>query len=991
MGNKKQNLFKKGFITLEFIIIGALLLIGGIYTYTQMRPSVEKTQEEGSIMMSDEDAKLQTPIGTSGQDLVSGITLTPSTIFLRDVGSTGSSTVRLTPEDSYRVGLKWEPFFNQSYSEMVEKREGYDVEVKGLKRGVSKYKVTTNSESNASATLTVQVGQPTDYAISPDEATIDMSRKQALKIIAKDGDYGNIKVESWSITQGDKIGSLAVSDDKLSAILSTDGPTNGGTITIKVVINDLDYGIKKDVYSQIKVNKDYRTKFELNKGKGDFPDLVAAATREMTIPSHKPTRIGYTFTGWKLSVGDDIYSPGEKYKMPAQDNTMTAQWTANNYRITYDLNYDGKIHSTKELAYETPLGELPVPTRDGCSFDGWFTEPTGGEQIYDSTLVPLNGATYYAHWTRLNYKLTYDLAGGTGNFPAQTIRYGDSITLSSLAPTRTAYTFKNWKSNFYNKTYSPSGKYEMPYKDDKMTAQWEPVKYKINYVTNGGTISGTPKTEYTIEQDVTMPSISRSGYNFAGWYSNSSFSGSAVSTLPKGNYGDKTFYAKWNAKSFTLSFNGNGGTPSRSTQTVSYASAVGALPTASRTGYTFTGWYTAASGGTQYSASTTYSVVGNTTLYAHWSANTYTVSFNANGGSVSPGSKTVTYNSSFGSLPTPTRTNYTFQGWYYGGTYISSGSTYGYAGNITLTASWKQTATYVSFYNDITGASSGYNVGVGSSMTAPGFSASGYYRSSWTSTNSSVVSVSGNTVTVRAAGGSTTIRSNWVLNHPGMATSFSGWAQTRAWRMNASAAGGVTYYYKSMGTDTNPTCPYAGAQQQPSGWTATQGQNATHSRYGCTKVCAGTNYDGSSRCSSALRFYIGADNQKPSTDGAVATMYCGADKKNNGNSVCSGSYNIMWWNWHRRNDSMQTVDGVRVQNIRASTKSNMSSIAYSVSYGNTKPSNYTKWTDRGVTWTDFGNSSGAWTGHNRQNGNKMWYFEQANRMDRAGNISAWAD
>ena len=90
------------------------------------------------------------------------------------------------------------------------------------------------------------------------------------------------------------------------------------------------------------------------------------------------------------------------------------------------------------------------------------------------------------------------------------------------------------------------------------------------------------------------------------------------------------------------------------------------MPTASYTGYDFLGWCTSISGGSQVTSSTTVKNAYNHTLYARWSAKSYTVTFDANGGTVNPSSKNVTYNSEYGTLPTPARTGYTFNGWYTG-------------------------------------------------------------------------------------------------------------------------------------------------------------------------------------------------------------------------------------------------------------------------------------------------------------------------------------
>ena len=150
-------------------------------------------------------------------------------------------------------------------------------------------------------------------------------------------------------------------------------------------------------------------------------------------------------------------------------------------------------------------------------------------------------------------------------------------------------------------------------------------------------------------------------------------------------YNYKQFSSEWGTCNVT--FNANGGTVSPTTRAVASGAAVGTLPTPTRSGYTFAGWYTAASGGTKIYASTT--ITANVTYYAHWTAKKYTVTFNANGGTVSPTTRTVTHGGAIGSLPTPTRSGYTFAGWYTtanGGTKISSSKMI--TANVTYYAHW---------------------------------------------------------------------------------------------------------------------------------------------------------------------------------------------------------------------------------------------------------------------------------------------------------------
>lgn len=147
--------------------------------------------------------------------------------------------------------------------------------------------------------------------------------------------------------------------------------------------------------------------------------------------------------------------------------------------------------------------------------------------------------------------------------------------------------------------------------------------------------------------------------------------------------------------SYTVSFNANGGTGAPGSQTRWYGEVIYLSSTRpTRTGYVFKGWAKSPSGAVEYQPGSAYGLDANTTLYAIWSPETYTISFNANGGSGAPGNQTKTYGQTLTLSSTrPTRTNYNFIGW---GT--SSGSTsaayqpggsYTSNGNATLYAVWQ--------------------------------------------------------------------------------------------------------------------------------------------------------------------------------------------------------------------------------------------------------------------------------------------------------------
>lgn len=232
--------------------------------------------------------------------------------------------------------------------------------------------------------------------------------------------------------------------------------------------------------------------------------------------------------------------------------------------------------------------------------------------------------------------------------------------------------------------------------DVYLTVTTSETDYTLSYNANGG--SGAPASQKVTGVGSATATISsttptRTGYNFNGWAT--SASGSAI-YQPGGSITiskNTTLYAVWQEKTYTVSYNkGANGTGTNTTATKTYGVVLtlkGAIFT--RTGYTQTGWATSDGGSKAYELSGSYTANKAVTLYPFWTAKTYSVTFNANGGTVSTTSKTVTYGQTYGTLPTPTRIGYKFDGWFTeasGGTQVKSSTTVSITANQTLYAHW---------------------------------------------------------------------------------------------------------------------------------------------------------------------------------------------------------------------------------------------------------------------------------------------------------------
>ena len=305
-----------------------------------------------------------------------------------------------------------------------------------------------------------------------------------------------------------------------------------------------------------------------------------------------------------------------------------------------------------------------------------------------------------------NYTITYNGNGSTsGTNPANTTGNGGvTLATNSGSLAKTGYTLTGWNTlaNGTGTHYATGASYSLT-ADVTLYAEWTPNTYTITYNGNGST-GGTVPAVTTGNGAVTLRTNSgtlvKAGYTFAGWNTlangtGTSYSAGAAYTLG----GDVTLYAEWTLNTYTITYAPNsatGGTSPADTTgngTVTLASNSGTL---TRVGYTFTGWNSAANGtGTHYATGASYSLTGNVTLYAEWTPNIYTITYDANtatGGTapaVTTGNGAVTLRANTGTL---VRAGYTFQGWNTQadgqGTNYAVAYSYNLTADITLYAEW---------------------------------------------------------------------------------------------------------------------------------------------------------------------------------------------------------------------------------------------------------------------------------------------------------------
>ena len=428
--------------------------------------------------------------------------------------------------------------------------------------------------------------------------------------------------------------------------------------------------------------KSYTVTYNANGGSGAPGVQTKKYFTNLKLSSTIPTRTGYSFGGWGTTSTDTSinYSPGDTYSSNSSI-TLYAIWNRNKYTVSFNANGGSGAPASQTKLYGLDMTlSSTVPTRSGYTFKGWGTSSTSTTASYQpgGTYTSNSARTLYAIWESnapTTYTVSYNANGGSGAPASQTKTHGVTLTLSSTKPTRSGYTFLGWStsSSATSASYSAGGSYSTN-ASCTMYAVWSCSHSSTSqhYVTgcdwertcnNCGVVTATGTTH--------------GPYSYSDWVY---YSTSQHRRTKSCDYGDYSTY-EYGSHSKTTEYEQYSSTQHKY---YSYCSTCASMiGSASYEAHDFT---STTSGGKTVS-------VCNDCGYTKESVQTYTVSYNANGGSGAPASQTKTYGVTLTlSSVVPTRTGYEFKGW---GTSSAStspsylaGASYSNNASITLYAIW---------------------------------------------------------------------------------------------------------------------------------------------------------------------------------------------------------------------------------------------------------------------------------------------------------------
>lgn len=297
------------------------------------------------------------------------------------------------------------------------------------------------------------------------------------------------------------------------------------------------------------------------------------------ITPYTYTKEGYTISAW---------SPAVPATMPAENLTVSATSTVNTYTVTYQVN--GETVHEDAVPYGAEIKPYTY-TLTGYTVGAW------NEDI--PATMPARDLTLTADATVNTYTVTYVVDGKQVHEDA--VPYGTAIPAYTYS--KTGYTFSGWDAALPE---------TMPAQNLTLNGTTTVNAYTITFDSNGGSAVASVTADFGTA--LTQPEDpTRMGYTFRGWYTDTALTKAFLFTTMPAE--DVTLYAKWEANTYTLHFDSDGGSAAAD-QTVTYGQPYGALPTPEKQGYTFTGWQMA--DGTAVNANLTVTRTEDHTVYAVW-------------------------------------------------------------------------------------------------------------------------------------------------------------------------------------------------------------------------------------------------------------------------------------------------------------------------------------------------------------------------------------
>ncbi|MTD40122.1 LPXTG cell wall anchor domain-containing protein [Erwinia sp. CPCC 100877] len=433
------------------------------------------------------------------------------------------------------------------------------------------------------------------------------------------------------------------------------------------------------LYARFSINQ-YAVHYVID---GTIVESVSADYYSLLNKPADPSKEGYSFIGWYDEETGDKWDFAQG-KVPAQELTLTARFTKNNYTLTFD---NEGATTSRQIDFDELVQEPTAPVKTGYTFTGWYDEETDTKWDFAVNKMPSKNKTLIARYTINHYTVTFDYDGTT---TTESVVFNELVPKPADPQTPAGYVFTGWKAT--------SGLSLWDFDNDKMSAgdltlvaQFDPLDQVIILDFNGGTGAGSTEITAPTDSPVDLDAIkvpTKLGYQFVGWF-NGDEQVSGTISMPVGGL---SLQARWEAADQVIRFESNGGIGVASiiAKTDSVVT-IDDQQTTTRAGYEFLGWYDE----NEQQVSGEYTVpAGGAILTAKWAAQEQTITFDVNGGDINTQPTAIVMPTDtevdLSAVANPKKAGYHFVGWFDAEGKTYSGIILMPAGGLALTAQWQQ-------------------------------------------------------------------------------------------------------------------------------------------------------------------------------------------------------------------------------------------------------------------------------------------------------------
>jgi uncharacterized repeat protein (TIGR02543 family) len=467
-------------------------------------------------------------------------------------------------------------------------------------------------------------------------------------------------------------GSIKLSDIKVESGRTVNRPSNpsktGSTFDNWYansgfnILFDFGTSIFRDttVYAKFNINT-YTVTFNADGG-SPAPGTQNIAHGSTVTQPPAMIKIGYGFGGWyKETALTNIWNFDTD--TVTSDTTLYAKWDMNFHTVTFNADGGLPAPEPQNIAYGSKVLPPPAMTKTGHTFGGWYKEAAFTNLWDFNTDTVTNDIPLYAKWMLNTYTVTF-MDGSTelSTLTRSNVPHGSTVSKPTSDPTKYGYTFDNWYSN---SGLTTPYNFDAPITDNTtIYAKFNINSYTVTFNANGG-LPAPGTQEINHGDKVTQPPVmTKFGYGFGGWYKEESLT-NAWNFTTDTVISNISLYAKWDTNFYTVTFNADGGLPAPEPQNIAAGGKIPPPPTMTKTGHTFGGWYKEAAFANLWDFNTD-NVIRDTTLYAKWMLNTYTVTFMDGSTTLSSFTKDNVPHGSTISRPAsdPSKYGYTFDNWY---------------------------------------------------------------------------------------------------------------------------------------------------------------------------------------------------------------------------------------------------------------------------------------------------------------------------------------